>query len=361
MAKRNMGKVKHYRRSFYTGGQRAKRIAGAAALLVGLFLAGWLAGPAVIDFGTSTWYKIKWSLSGKEEEQLPAPTPAPENTPAVQETEEPSPEPTPQPEQNPGEGGWAFLSVTSVQGPEQAQATAEQLAAQGVRYAVLPFKDDQGYVYYDSQVETARACLSSTTFDPAAAAAALKEKGIVPVASISVFQDPAAANADRSMAVRYQDQDYLWLDRARDKGGKPWLNPASERAVAYNEALIREAKEMGCEEVWLTHLQFPPATGRAKANFGDTAGRSMDRILADALARFQAIAPCWVEYPLEEAARGAESQLLGAAPGALGTERVVLRSEEAADPQMLDTVAEIARADGASVIAVLEAGAFRLL
>ncbi len=367
MAKRNMGKVKHYSRSFYTGGQRAKRIAGAAALLAGLFLVGWLAGPAVIDFGTSTWYKIKWSLSGEGKEKLPKPTPAPaESLPEEQQPGEPAAapeetqEPKPEPAQNIGEGGWAFVSVTSVQSAEQAKATAAQLAGQGVRYAVLPFKDEQGYVYYDSQVETARACLSSTTFDAASAAAALREQGIVPVASISVFQDPAAANADRAMAVRYQNQEYLWLDRARDKGGKPWLNPASEQAVAYNESLIKEAKQLGFEEVWLTHLQFPPASGRSKANFGDTGGRGMDKVLADDLARFQAVLPCWVEYPLDEAARGAESQLLGAAPGALGVERLVLRTEEAADPEMLTAVSETARADGVSIVALLEAGTFSL-
>ena len=58
MAKKNLGKVKRYRRSFYSGRQRASRIAGGVLALVALFAVGWLAGPAVINFGTSTWYSI---------------------------------------------------------------------------------------------------------------------------------------------------------------------------------------------------------------------------------------------------------------------------------------------------------------
>ena len=45
MAKKNLGKVKRYRRSFYTGRQRAARIIGGAVALVALFVAGWLVGP----------------------------------------------------------------------------------------------------------------------------------------------------------------------------------------------------------------------------------------------------------------------------------------------------------------------------
>ena len=49
MARKNMGKVKRYRRSFYSGGQQLRRILGAVLALAALFAAGWLIGPAVID------------------------------------------------------------------------------------------------------------------------------------------------------------------------------------------------------------------------------------------------------------------------------------------------------------------------
>ncbi len=353
MAKKNMGKVKHYSRSFYTGGQRAKQIAGTLVVLLVLFLVGWLAGPAVIDLGTSTWYKIKNGGSNEPKEPIPVSSTVPEETEQPQETPEPEqPEPV---AAVPGEGGWAFVSVTAAQNGEQAAQTAAQLAQQGVKYAVFPFKDAQGYVYYQSRVETAKASVSSTTFDPAAAAAAFKEAGITPVASICTFKDPLAPAVNRNMAVKYQDQDYLWLDRARDKGGKPWLNPASPEAVAYIADLIEEATELGYPEVWLSNLEFPPETGRGKANFGPgMKDRSMDKVLADALAVFSEKAVCWVEYPLNEVARGAENPKLGAEPAALGVQRLVLHTDEAPDAELLDTVIGAARAGGVETVALLE-------
>ena len=91
MAKKNLGKVKRYRRSFYTGRQRAARIIGGAVALVALFVAGWLVGPAVINFGTSTWYSLKrggddagtssgTSQPASEPQAEPEPTSAPQPT-----------------------------------------------------------------------------------------------------------------------------------------------------------------------------------------------------------------------------------------------------------------------------------------
>lgn len=365
MARKNMGKVKHYNRSFYTGGQRVKHVAGVVVLLIGLFLVGWLAGPAVIDFGTSTWYKLKGM--GQQEQQVnsdPAANSQDQQTvdQATQPPEENSDAAAPavDPVQNPGEGGWAFVSVTSMQSPEQAAQTAAQLAADGVRYAVLPFKDEQGFVYYNSQLTEAQAGLSSTLFDPTSAAAALKEQGIIPVAAISAFKDPTAAAANRAMAVKYQNEDFLWLDTTREKGGKPWLSPASEQAIQYIVGLIDEAKSFGFDEIWLSHVQFPPALGRDAANFGNMGGRNMSQVLADALTVFQEHADCWVECPLYEAAKGPGSATLNADPGALGIKRLVLYADETPDPEVLSTTVENARASGAQIIALLEGSEFTL-
>lgn len=366
MGKKSMGKVKHYRHSFYSGGQKAKRILSVAVVLLVLFLLGWFAGPAVIDFGTSTWYKIKnGGQSGQDLSQS-----LPENPdgqlsdsqfggePESESDAEPTPEPPAQ--KNPGEGGWAFLKPEQIQDAAQAAQTAQQLADQGVRYAVLPIKDEKGVIAYPSQLEAAKSAVTAKPYDLAAAAAALKQQDIVPVGAVCAFQDPAAANANRDMAVLYQNKEYLWLDRALDDGGKPWLDPTAPSAAAYVRDVIAEAKQLGCEEIWLTGLRFPPTSGRDKAVFRDTAGKGMAQVLAEALALMEEQAPCWVAYPVKQAAQGAENPLLGAEPAALGMGRLVLLADADDTPETVDAAVQAAKAGGVETVGVLGADGFAL-
>lgn len=173
MARKNMGKVKRYRRSFYSGGQQVRRILAGVLALAALFAAGWLIGPVVIDFGTSTWYSLK---RGGDDAGTSSGTSQPASEPQAEPEPTSAPQPTPEPAMDPKEGGWAFVSISGLSSAEQAASTAQSLAAEGVRYAVVPCKDSQGYVYYNSSVATAQSSISATTFD-ASAVAALKDAG----------------------------------------------------------------------------------------------------------------------------------------------------------------------------------------
>ena len=264
---------------------------------------------------------------------------------------------------DPKEGGWAFVSISGLSSAEQATSTAQSLAAEGVRYAVVPCKDSQGYVYYNSSVATAQSSISATTFD-ASAVAALKDAGITPVAAICAFRDPLAPYVDRSLAVRYQDTDYFWLDAAADAGGKPWLNPYSDGSVAYITALIDEVRAMGFEQVWLTGVQFPTTAGRDKANYGDTAGVSMGQRLAQVLSGWQAGGDCWVEYPLSEVLAGSESQLLGASCAELGVKNLAIRVDDAITEEqqpLLDAAVTELKTGGVLNIALVQGDSFTLL
>lgn len=325
MAKKNLGKVKRYRRSFYSGRQRAARIAGGVVALVALFAVGWLAGPAVINFGTSTWYSIVRGDSDAQPASEPESASVPQSAsePESQPASEPQPTAAPQADGDMTQGSWAFVDVASLTGEGAAEQVAQQLAGQGVTYAVVPLKDSTGIVYYASALPAAASSLSTTQIDGAAVAAVFKEQGIVPVAGVCAFQDPLAASANREMAVKYQGTDYLWLDAAQDKGGKAWLNPYSSAAVDYIGGIIDEAKAMGFEQIWLTAVQLPTTAGRDKASYGDTAGVTEAQCLANALAAWQEKATCWVEYPLNVAS-GQETRLTGGTIDALGIENLAI-------------------------------------
>ena len=143
-----------------------------------------------------------------------------------------------------------------------------ELARQGAAYAVVTLKDATGVVYYASQVPAAAASPARVTVDPARVAAIFREEGLIPVAKLAAFRDPAGARADHAMAIGYTGQAYLWLDNKASADGKPWLNPYADAAVQYIGDLIDELHTAGFEQVVLENVHHQrrepcrPAAGR---------------------------------------------------------------------------------------------------
>lgn len=324
MAKKNMGKVKRYRRSFYSGRQRVARIAGGIGALAVLFVVGWLVGPAVIDFGTSTWYAITRDRPKQEQQEQTSSEASASQSTSSEAAATPQPTQEPQTKEDLTQGTWTFVDTTALTSQEAIDALVQNLASQGVRYAVVTLKDNKGNIYYNSALEAAAAGISSSAFDAQALAKALQSENIVPVAAICVFKDPIAASANRSMAVMYQNSEYLWLDAALNAGGKPWLNPYSEEAQAFITGLMQEARQMGYEQIWLSGVQFPTKSGRDKASYGDTAGVSEAERLKQLIEAWQAEGTCWIEYPLSVAS-GQDVSLTGGTIDALGIENLAIR------------------------------------
>lgn len=358
MAKKNLGKVKHYRRGSVVNRNQLRQLLLGLVAVAALFALGWFIGPTILDFGTRTWYSLKnGPAASGPEANLPEATPTPAPTP------KPTPEPTPEPAIE--EGDWAYLSFSAVASPEKAAETAQELAAQGVRYAVVPLKDAQGYLYYDSRVEAAAQSIAATTLDAAGAAEALRAAGIEPVGGICAFQDPTAPYADRSMGVYYQNTEYFWLDAARDAGGKPWLNPCSETAVAFLTALMEEARGLGYRQLLLTAVNYPPST-TDRANYGAAAEELPARLTA-LIGQWQQEAEAaggavWLEYPLS-VVRPPQNRFGGGSLAGLGVKNLVLQLPDEADPEELEALLAdgrgAAREGGAEHLVLHEGGTAR--
>ena len=344
MAKRkDMGRLKHYRRKGYASKRTARRALAAVAALAALFVAGWLVAPAVADLGTRAWYGLKDHFTGGGAPS-PTPAPTPEETGVPQATPAPTAGPTPAGQI--AAGDWAVVSLTSVGSPEAAQATARQLAEQGVRYAVLPLKDAQGYIYYDSKVELAAASIAGLKVDPAMVAQALRDAGLTPVASVCAFQDPVAAYADRSLCVQY--------------GGAG--------AQGYIESLLAEVRGFGFDQVLVSGVQFPSGLSLEKAVYAAGTAQQVDKAaqLQALLARWQAAADegGWVLWVEVNAAEGAleESATLGAL-SRLGIRNLVLDAGGAAEGDegqaQLSQAVQNGRAGGAEHIVVRTGGTAR--
>lgn len=324
-------KVKRYRRSFYSKGMRLKKGLGIAALLLAVLLAAWAAAPYLLDWATHTWYTVVRNRDLSD--TVPTVSAPAENTDdAVSSTVQNEPEDLPEPEPEADTailaGSWAEVDAAHLTDEASIRVAAQQLAARGTVYGLVCLKDSTGRIFYPSGVAAAANSGAEIQPDPAQIAAIFKEYGITPVAQLSAFRDPIAARTDRSMAVHYAGQEYLWLDNKAEAGGKPWLDPSSETAVQFIAALIGEVQEMGFDHVVLRDVQYPP-TVSAKQAFGSAAAREV-QLAADIAAwqaEFDTEVTLWYNYSLAQVTDAAPA--LGAPAAQLGMKNLLVEVPEA--------------------------------
>ena len=317
-------KVKRYRRSFYS----------REMLVLVVLAAAWVAAPHVLDWATHTWYTVV------RNRDLSASSPAGGSASSAAEStassvaEEPAASSEAQPEVvTPAvdgtaivEGAWAEADLTTLTDDAAIRAAAQQLAAQGAKYAVVTLKDAAGAVYYASQVPAAAASPAGVTVDPAKVASIFKDEGLIPVAKLAAFRDPAGARVDHAMAIRYKNQEYLWLDNKASAGGNPWLNPYAAEAVQYIGDLIDELHTAGFDQIVLENVQFPSSTS-SKQDYGSTNGVGRaDQLTADITAweqRFGGSVTLWYSYTLAEVT--GTSPTLGVPAVELGVKNLLVR------------------------------------
>ena len=325
-------KIKRYRRSFSGSGAKktlARRITLWVVILGAVFGVGWLVAKPGLDLASGLWYRYK-NGGGTVSSSQATPT---SSVPAASSAAQPAATTAPQPEASPaanGMGGWAMVTLNEADTPEKATALAAQLKNQGITFAVLPLKDDRGYLYYTSALPLAQKSIAATTIDAAAIATAFRNAGVTPVAGLCAFKDSIVPFVDRTTAVKYNNQDITWLDTSKELGGKAWLNPNSPVAQQYITDLIGEVKGLGFDTVLLQNLQFPEGTGLNLASYGAMAG-TKEQLLAQLGQHYQGIdgVSVWFEFPAA-AVRGELADSYGASPATFGLQRVFVRLDDAA-------------------------------
>ena len=277
-------KVKRYRRSFYSRGMRIRKIVGIVVLVAVVLAAAWFAAPHVLDWATHTWYTVvkDRDLEAESASRAAASSQAAASAAASEAASSAASEPEEDVFNGKAivSGRWAELDTAALTDDGTLRATAQQLKAQGVEYAVLTLKDAAGNIYYASQAAAAAGGIVAEPLDAGHIAAILREEKLIPVAQLAAFKDPISPRTDPSMAIHYNGSA-LWLDA--QKNGNPWLNPYSTAAVEYVGDLVEEVQQLGFEQVVLTNVQFPKLS--KKQDYGTTNGVSRaDQLKADIAA-----------------------------------------------------------------------------
>lgn len=173
---------------------------------------------------------------------------------------------------------WVATSFTWDGGPGDASITIEPFSARAVHISgemvgsefdafldmamstelnavMIDLKDETGFVWYNSQDETAIAVGAvSSVFDLAEVVNRSHDLGLYVIGRLVIFQDPVAAQAKPSMAVWDSD-----LDQPYVANGQYFLDPTDPDARAYALSLAVEACESGLDEIQFDYVRFPDA------------------------------------------------------------------------------------------------------
>ena len=262
-------KIKRYG-SIY--GRNSGSVVIAAAMIIGLSLfavAGWLLYTPIHDFvmniGSDSPKAPASSIAAPVESQPAAPT-----APVTSEA--------PAPAATQSEIKGIYIPAQALSDAQTLSATFENAVSAGFNTVLVDAKDAAGTVLYssDNAIGKMAGVAAESTYDAKAAAEKIKSAGLTPAARLHAFRDPAAAIADRDLAVTYYDTAIYWFDNSPELGGKPWLNPYSDEARRYIVSLAQELCDSGFEMIMLDSVQFPTGFALDKAGYGANSG-SMTR------------------------------------------------------------------------------------
>ncbi|MBP0981916.1 MAG: hypothetical protein J5968_06890 [Oscillospiraceae bacterium] len=258
-------KIKRYG-SIY--GRNSGSVVIAAAMIIGLSLfavAGWLLYTPIHDFvmniGSDSPKAPASSIAAPVESQPTSPT-----APVTSEA--------PAPAVTQSEIKGIYIPAQALGDAQTLSATFENAVSAGFNTVLVDAKDAAGTVLYssDNAIGKMAGVAAESTYDAKAAAEKIKSAGLTPAARLHAFRDPAAAIADRDLAVTYYDTAIYWFDNSPELGGKPWLNPYSDEARRYIVSLAQELCDSGFEMIMLDSVQFPTGFALDKAGYGANSG-----------------------------------------------------------------------------------------
>lgn len=125
-----------------------------------------------------------------------------------------------------------------------------------INAVVIDIKDWSGYIAYDTKVTEVEKynAKSIRIRDIDSLIQKLHEEGIYLIARTTIFQDPVLAEARPDLAVYSKsDPSSLWLDNK----GLAWIDPAAKESWDYNIAIVKEAAELGFDEINFDYIRFP--------------------------------------------------------------------------------------------------------
>lgn len=175
----------------------------------------------------------------------------------------------------------AALSVSDMADINTLRNALQSLpAASDIDYVEVPLKVSGGKIYYYSSVYEAQmsgAIASYLTLQEIVSE--VRTAGYKPAAVISMFDDNIMPLSYPQMGYITVQSGQQWIDDSLENGGKPWVTPFSDDAVAYLRDIAQEVSAAGFEKVVCSDFVFPEFRDSDLTLLGDEVSAD-DRYLA---------------------------------------------------------------------------------
>ncbi|HBK68810.1 MAG TPA: hypothetical protein DDZ91_09225 [Firmicutes bacterium] len=180
------------------------------------------------------------------------------------------------------------------------------MAENGLNAMVVDFKDDFGFVTYETQVPLAQkigAIMKRIKIKELLKKA--KEQNIYVIGRIVVFKDSCLYQYDNYEYAawdRYDDQPWRYLVKEKNSAGEDtyvqrehWVDPFSAEVWEYNLAIAAELEALGVDEIQFDYIRFPTDgnLGRIRYRHQPVAAERID-----ALESFLAMARERLQIPI---------------------------------------------------------------
>ncbi len=160
-----------------------------------------------------------------------------------------------------------FLNSYQAQ-PARLEQHIEFIKSHGMNSVVIDFKDDMGWLTYDSSLPMARRIGAvSGRFNAEELISTLHEHDIYVIARLVVFKDQRLfAYDDNRYAVWDREQNRPWGDyrvEADAEGNdrtvirEHWVDTFSEDVWSYNVDIARELEDLGVDEIQFDYIRIP--------------------------------------------------------------------------------------------------------
>lgn len=143
---------------------------------------------------------------------------------------------------------------------------------------VIDFKDDDGWVCFDSKVPLAKEINAiDVRYNAEKVVKELHDNNVYAIARIVCFKDPILAQNKPEIAIKNKDGG-LYVHNSKN-----WVDAYNEKAWKYNLDLAKEAIELGFDEVQFDYVRFPDGK-KSEMVFGETNGKNFSENINEFLS-----------------------------------------------------------------------------